>query len=419
MLRASELILEISGGEAGPVIEVADKKYFPIQPAVSLTQQQVEQVLGLSIPQQKIENILDRLCFSWKKIKTGWKIQIPSYRFDVSLPEDIIEDIARLYGYDHIPTYPIKAILGVNPEKQNTKHTSLIRQILRDQGYHEIISYSFVDQKLQSLFAPHEPFYELKNPITVDMAVMRTNLWPGLMNAFLYNKNRQQRSIRLFEIGTCFTKTHQTVREESKLSGLVGGFANREQWGEKTREVDFYDLKGNIENIFNLLNLKNKIIFKNESHPALHPGQTAAIQYQNQKIGIMGALHPTILQALGLSSPVFVFELFLDQLVQTSLKFQDISKFPEIRRDIAILVKHAIPSQDIQDTIKKAAGAWLKDIFIFDVYQGKGISPDLKSMALALVLQHPTRTLVDQEVVELMENVVRALQGQLGVELRS
>ena len=201
---------------------------------------------------------------------------------------------------------------------------------------------------------------------------------------------------------------------------MIAGFSQQEQWGNKSREVDFYDLKGHIENILSLSRPVNEIIFKPEDHPALHPGQSAAIYHADKKLGIMGALHPSLLQTLDITGKVFVFEMDLIPLLDSGLpQYRDISKFPEIRRDIAILVNQTIPAKDIQDRIKYVAGDWLKDVFIFDVYQGKGISPGLKSIALALIWQHPTRTLVDDEVTTLMQRVVMELTDQLGAELRS
>lgn len=421
--RATQLILEIAGGKAGPFIEEVSKKYLPQAVTVQLTKDKVDGVLGIKIPVNEIERIFDLLKFKHKKSRhlkeTKWEVQIPSFRFDITLPEDLIEEIARLYGYDKIPTHNIKGLLQVNQATQSAPDFYL-RQALSDQGYHEIVSYSFIASKLQSILDPNEVPRELQNPITAEMTVMRTNLWPGLINALIYNKSRQQHRVRLFEIGLCFITRNKEVLQEPRLGGLISGLALPEQWAVSSREVDFYDLKGTIENILCLFGDLNKFDFKLANHPALHPGQSAEIYYKDQKIGVLGALHPMLLQSLDLSNNAFVFELDLNLLKKGNLRhFHEISKFPEIRRDIAIVVNEAIPAKDIQDTIKKVAGDWLKYIFIFDLYQGKGISPGLKSIALALILQHPTRTLVDDEVAELMERVTTTLRGQLGAELRS
>lgn len=421
--RATQLILEIAGGKPGPVIEEVSTNDLPRLAPIKLIKNKVTDVLGVDVPNKEIENIFALLKFKPKKAsakEAAWDVQVPPYRLDMSLPEDLIEEIARLYGYDKIPTHFIKAQLKIAQHIENGSDLSFLRQSLSDQGFHEIISYSFIDKKLQELLDPKVTARELMNPITADMTVMRTNLWPGLVNALLYNKSRQQARVRLFEIGTCFVTHGTELLQQPRLGGLISGFALPEQWGVPVREADFYDLKGSIENLLALLGEPSDFSFKQDTHPALHPGQTASIYHKDQKIGLLGALHPTVLQALDLTDKVFVFELDLNLLKKAEVRhFREISKFPEIRRDIALIVNQAIPVKDIQDTIKLIAGDWLKYIFIFDVYQGKGITPGLKSVALALILQHPTRTLVDDEVAELMERVIATLRQQLGAELRS
>ena len=417
--RATQLILEISGGEAGPVIEVTSKQDLPDSKVISLHASKIAQILGVAISDQEVELIFQSLAMTFKKIKNGWQVHVPAYRFDLSLPEDLIEEIARLYGYDKIPTREIVASLQANRHEQRDQKWQLARQGLADQGFHEIISYSFVEEKLQNLLDPSSVKLNLLNPITAEMSVMRTSLWPGLINTLVYNKSRQQQRVRLFEVGMCFSQ-HDSLMQENKIAGLISGLATQEQWGAASREVDFYDLKGHIENVLRLFCTPHDVTFKHENHPALHPGQSAGIYYRNKKIGVIGGLHPSLLQTLDVSGKVFVFEMDLIPVFSTGLPlYHEISKFPEIRRDIAIIVKQTVPAKDIQDRIKYVAGDWLKDVFIFDVYQGKGISPGLKSIALALVWQHPTRTLVDDEVATLMQRVVTELTGQLGAELRS
>lgn len=418
--RATQLILDIVGGEPGPVIEVVSEEHLPSACKVSLPHEKITQILGISIPEKEVERIFHSLQMAYVFQDKTWIIDVPPYRSDIKLAEDIIEEIARLYGYDHIPTHKIKSVLQANQVEDSAQDLQALRMALCDQGYHEVISYSFVDKKLQALLDPDETPRELLNPMTADMAVMRTNLWPGLVNTLLYNKSRQQHRIRLFEIGTVFITLDHQLYQQQKWGGLMMGSAYQEQWGQPGREADFYDVKGSIENIFSLFSSKANLVFKPEVHSALHPGQTAGIYHKDQKVGIVGALHPTVLQALDLATKVFVFELDLEALQKLPLaSLREVSKFPEIRRDIAILVNQAIPAEQIQDTIKTVAGNWLQNVFIFDVYQGKGISSGLKSIALALILQHPTRTLVDDEVAALMERIIVALKGQLGAELRS
>ena len=412
--RATQLIVEIAGGEAGPVIEEISDAQLPQPVKITLPNAKIKRVLGIEIPANDIKDIFTRLSFEFALQNNQWIVTIPSYRFDMTIPEDLIEEIARLYGYDRIPTHSLVSTLSPHSDHEE-QDLSILRSALRDQSYHEIISYSFIDKPLQQLFDPQTIPTELVNPMTANMSVMRTNLWPGLINTFLYNKSRQQQRIRLFEIGTCFNVVNGKLVQEQRVAGLIAGTAHPEQWGTPSREVDFFDLKGDIANIA-------KLAYQADTHPALHPGQTAALYHQDHKIGVLGALHPSVMQALDLpqASRVYVFELSLNQLPKAGLaRFEEVSKFPEIRRDLAIMVKQTVPAKEIQDTIRKVAGDWLKDVFIFDVYQGKGISPGLKSMALGLILQHQTRTLVDDEVAQLVDRVLIELKGQLGAELRS
>ncbi len=418
--RATQLILEIAGGEPGNIIEFTSEKHLPINKKIILPVKKIETVLGIAITDEEVKRILSSLNFKTEKTKSDWVVHIPSYRFDIELAEDVIEEIARLYGYDHIPAHRIHADLQVDHASRKDNTAVLMKNILRDQGFHEIISYSFIDKKLHELFSAGEICIELLNPISSEMAVMRTNLWPGLVSTLLYNQSRQQQRVHLFEHGTCFVKTNEGILQQPRIAGIISGFNYPEQWGTQSKIVDFYDLKGNVENLLKTFCHPKDLLFVPDQHPALHPGQTAAIYIKNSKIGMMGQIHPLVLQALDLEKNVFVFELSIDQLGSVGyISAQEISKFPEIRRDLAILIKQAIPSKNIQDTIRNVAGDWLKDVFIFDVYQGKGILPGLKSVALGLILQHPSRTLVDEEVAGLMTRVINALKVQLGAELRS
>ena len=419
--RATQLILQSAGGEAGPVIDLTNKRYLPKTPRIILDEEKVTAVLGTLVPRRDVEGIFKLLGIQAKRRQTGWALIPPTYRPDMTLPEDIIEEIGRLYGFDKIPTNTLYANLQSFRQDQHVGDSRAIRQTMADLGYHEIISYSFIEPGHQALFDPSLTPQVLLNPITAEMAVMRTSLWPGLVNAMLYNLNRQQTRIRLFEQGTCFMTTGKQVQQIPRIAGLITGDCDPEQWGEKSREVDFFDLKGDLCNLLGQFKAGNDWIFKPAEHDALHPGQTAAIYHRQQKCGLIGALHPEILQKLGIpNKQTFVFEVALEALARPTLTHhQELSKFPENRRDIAILINEAVPAIEIQDTIRNVAGTWLKDVFIFDVYQGKGITPGHKSVALALIVQHPTRTLVDEEINMLMSRVVAALTEQLGAELRS
>lgn len=419
--RATQLILDNAGGSAGPITEVISKPHLPKIRTVTLTAEKLENLLGVEIPKRDIENIFKSLQFPFKRGKNKWTVKVPSYRFDITIEEDLVEEVARLYGFENIPAQALQADIEFKAHEDSSSDLRALRQVMVDQGYQEIISYSFVDKAKQALFDPETKARELQNPITADMNVMRTNMWPGLINTMLYNLNRQQSRLRLFEVGTCFIPQGKSFSQVSRIAGLITGNHLREQWGVVTRKVDFFDLKGDVLNLLQRSGEAGEWEFVAGQHPALHPGQTAYILKNGKKQGVIGALHPTVLQELGLSGErVYLFEVALNELVKESHKpVQEISKFPENRRDIAILVNQAIPITKIQDTIREVAGAWLKEVFVFDVYQGKGIAPGQRSVALALILQHPNRTLVDEEVVTLMQGVTTTLKDQFGAELRS
>ncbi len=416
MDRATELLLQITGGEAGPVIEVSEKKYLPQPKEILLRKSRIHQILKMLISDEKIELIFKNLELDCKKNSEGWRVIVPPRRFDLSLEIDLIEEIFRVYGAEHLPTHNFVAPFKINPQTEKKVSQSAVCDTLCHLGYQEVITYSFVNKKIQALLNPSVTAKELLNPITAEMDVMRTNLWPGFINTLLFNQNRQQNRIRVFEIGLRFTPDN---KQEKMLAGLISGEVLAEQWSVPKREVDFFDMKGDLQNLFLLTHAENEFTFKRAEHPALHPGQTAEIFRGDQCIGILGALHPHVLQTLQIIGKVFVFELALDLFAKASVPASaEISKFPEVRRDLALIVAQTISAEEIEKTITDVAKELLKEIFVFDVYQGKGIPDGHKSIALALTLQHSSRTLIDQEVVELLDRVVVTLKGKFNAQLR-
>ncbi len=418
--RATQLLMDIVGGQPGPVIEKCNKQFLPQPITIELRAARLQKILGYAIPHADIENILQKLGFTCQnKAITGWLVTVPARRSDITLEVDLIEEIARLSGYNKIPTTNQVGMLLMDPSLERATPLNRIRVALCDQGYQEVVTYSFVDKKLQTLLNPEQAMKELVNPINADMSVMRTNLWPGLINVLLYNQNRQQSRIQIFETGLRFLSEDQALLQQSMLGGLVCGSVSKEQWGIPSRSFDFFDIKGDLENLLSLTGIKDAVVFKPAKHPALHPGQTAEIYLADNYVGIVGAMHPSIIQTLKIEGKVFAFELLLDIFSSGLIpKFNSLSKFPEIRRDIAILIQESVPFHSIQDTIKKVAGEWLKQVEIFDVYQGKGILVGQKSIALALTLQHSSRTLIDEEVADLIERVIVSLKEKFNAELR-
>lgn len=417
--RATELLLEIVGGQPGPVIDVMHTEKLPQPATIGLRKARVSKLLGLTVPDKDIENILQRLGLTVEKTSEGWQVTAPARRSDLKIEEDLIEEIIRLYGCDKLPLRHTVSDLLIHRRPENKLSLTTIRHAFRDFGYNEVVSYSFIDKKTQALFDPDLQPKELLNPITAEMEVMRTNLWPGLIKTLMYNQNRQQSRVRIFEVGLRFILKNNSLLQENVISGLISGTAFPEQWGIPSRPIDFFDLKGDLQNVIKLTHSQNEFNFKSGHHPALHPGQTAFIYRNDKLIGLMGALHPSIAQSLDMTEKVFLFELLAEGLEPARVpRSKEISKFPENRRDLAILVDRTIPAQAIQDTIKDVAGELLRDVCVFDVYQGKGITPDHKSVALALTIQHATRTLRDEEVADLIERVIVALKDKFAAELR-
>jgi phenylalanyl-tRNA synthetase beta chain len=418
--RATELLLKITDGQPGPIIETASPAYLPQSAPIELRESQLEKILGFKIASMDIEMILKRLNFSVDKTSLGWRVLVPAVRSDISLEVDLIEEVMRLYGYEKLPANQAAATLKISQHTLDTLDLAGLRQLFCHMGYHEVITYSFVNKKTQYWLDQQSVPKELVNPITEDMTVMRTNLWPGLMNALLYNQNRQQLRVRLFEIGLRFLPQGGHLLQQKVLGGLINGPAFPEQWGVPTRTVDYFDLKGDLEKALELLTgSAGGFQFKPALHSALHPKQTAEIEYQGQNVGILGALDPRVAHELDVSEGVFLFELWLDRFPALSIPLAvNISKFPEIRRDIAIFVDQTVPVQYIQDTIKDVSGGLLREINIFDVYEGQGVPLHRKSIAVALTLQHPSRTLMEEEVAGIIYKIISALEQEFAAELR-
>ncbi|HSW68937.1 MAG TPA: phenylalanine--tRNA ligase subunit beta [Gammaproteobacteria bacterium] len=417
--RATRLILEIAGGTPGPVIDKINEKYLPQKKIITLRSDRIHKILGINFNEHQIEKILQSLGFMTEKSQEGWNVTVPARRFDITVEIDLIEEIIRIYGYDKVPEHLPVSGMQMNPFSEKKISLSVIRHLFCDKGYQEIIAYSFIDKKIQQLFDPDIQAKELLNPITTEMSVMRTSLWPGLINTLIYNQNRQQERAKIFETGLRYIVKNDVLRQQNVLSGLVCGNVFPEQWGVPARTADFYDVKGDIEHLLNLTSDMKLVEFKPAHHPALHPGQNADIYRDGMYLGVLGVLHPRLAQELSLSGTVILFELLLEGLEPAKLPhFQEISRFPEIRRDIAILVDQAVPIRLIQDTITHVAGGLLQALNIFDVYQGKGVKEGHKSVALSLTLQHSSRTLVDEEVAALMEQIIVTLKEQFAAELR-
>lgn len=418
--RVTDLLLEIVGGKAGPVSEVVNDEFLSELKVIILRRDRIERILGMKIADKDVVGILQRLGMKTETVKDGWQVIVPSWRFDIAEEIDLIEELARVYGYEQVPVHKLAAELTAKPYSETKLSLQRIRSLLVDRDYHEVITYSFVDAKLQKLLNPEYEPIELQNPISQDLAVMRTNTWPGLVKTLLYNQNRQQSRIRLFETGLCFVKENNALRQYPVLGGVATGNCYPEQWGTSKQNVDFFTVKSDLETLFQLTGCANDIHFKTAKHPALHPGRCAAIYCSKKPLGYLGELSPQIKQQLELVENVYLFELDLALVSKARItKYQKISKFPAVHRDIAIVVDEAITAQQIVDAIFAKGGDILRNVKVFDVYQGEKIAVGKKSMALNLILQHASRTLVDDEIEELVQKIVQELEQKFKIVLRS
>ncbi|WP_323157850.1 phenylalanine--tRNA ligase subunit beta [Pseudomonas fulva] len=420
MERATALLLEVVGGEAGPIVEAVSEQHLPSIAPVTLRAERIAQMLGMEMDPAQVEQLLNNLGLATEADGAGqWTVNVPSHRFDISLEVDLIEELARLYGYNNLPVRYPQARLAPQARPETRGELPNLRRLLVARGYQEAITYSFIDPKLFELFSPGVEPLLLANPISSDMAAMRASLWPGLVKAVQHNLNRQQDRVRLFESGLRFVGQLGNLAQEPMIAGVVTGSRLPEGWANGRDTIDFFDVKADVEALLGYSGALDDFTFVAGKHPALHPGQTAEIQRKGKVVGYLGALHPELAKALDLDRQVFVFELVLADVVEGRLpKFSELSKFPETRRDLALIAGRDVASQDVLDVIRDNAGEWLTDLRLFDVYQGKGIDPDRKSLAVGLTWQHPSRTLNDDEVNTTLHTILTSLEQRLNTTLR-
>jgi phenylalanyl-tRNA synthetase beta chain len=419
MERATALLLEIVGGQPGPIVEALGETHLPRPATVVLRRARIEQLLGIAIPDADVEEILGRLGMQLEATEEGWQVRAPSYRFDVAIEADLIEELARIQGYDSIPTSRPHAAMTILPEPERRADAVRAANLLVERGYHEAITFSFVDPSIQGVLDPGHAPIALANPISSDMAVMRTTLWTGLLSALGHNQRRQQPRVRLFETGLRFLQGDEGIVQEPMVAGVACGSAEPEQWGEPRRELDFFDAKADVEALLGLTGPTGDLIFESHKRPALHPGQSARITRGDMEIGWLGSLSPQVANTMGLKGRIQLFELSLAALGQGPAPgYTALSRFPAIRRDLAVVVEMSLSAGDLCLAVREAAGDLLIDLQLFDMYVGKGIDSDRKSLALGLTLQHPSRTLKDDEVDRVVDDVVRRLRDELGADLR-
>jgi phenylalanyl-tRNA synthetase beta chain len=421
MERATALLVDIVGGEPGPIIETVAADALPGSKLISLRAERIEQMLGLRLDESLVVKLLRALDLRVEPQGIGqWQVTVPIHRFDISLEVDLIEELARLYGYNRLPVRYPQVRLAPQAKAEAQVDLPLLRRLLVARGYQEAITYSFIDPKLFALFTPELQPLMLSNPMSADMAAMRASLWPGLVKAVEHNLNRQQARVRLFESGLRFVGRIDELEQQAMLAGVISGSRLPESWAHSRDEVDFYDAKADVEALLAASGAGQAFSFVAGEHSALHPGQTARIMRDGRLVGYVGAIHPALASSLGLEQPLFLFELVLAEITQGRMpRFIELSRFPEVRRDLALLVDRDTPAQQLLDDIREQAGEWLSDLKLFDVYQGKGIDPLRKSLAVGLTWQHPSRTLNDDEVSIATQNILASLAQRFNVTLRN
>ncbi len=414
--RATQLLSDIVDGQAGPVVQVAAT--VQTNPPISFRPAHLQKFLGFSLDDEKITSIFASLGIDVQHKDTQvWQVIAPTWRFDLSLEVDLIEELARIYGYQHIPVSLPSSPLTFAAQPETQLSLTRLQDLLIDRGYQEAINYSFTAPKLQQTLVPDLTAITLLNPISSELSVMRTSLWPGLLNALRYNQQRQQLRCRFFEIGVCFQLHEERLEQREYLAAVASGQSLSEQWGVANTPLDFFTMKSDLEALLSLT-AKYDIQFMPGTHPALHPGLSSNLQRDGNTIGYLGALHPKITAELDLMGPIFCFEIETAAINTRELpQFKAYSKFPMVRRDISFWIDKKYPAQAILQCVNQKAGELLQHAFFFDVYFAEQ-EPQKRSLALALCWQHPTRTLVDAEVDDLMQKVIDLLQQRFAIQLR-
>ncbi len=421
--RFTELLNQEAGGNNGPIKQTLSNKDKPENKFIFLRKNQIRKTLGVTIPNKSIVNILKRLNMELQEKDfgyEGWSVKAPSYRFDLQDECDLIEEIARIYGYEKIPESTEKQNINLQLSSLRVEKKNKISNLLCNFGYSEVVNYSFVSPAMNLLSKKsYSDALDIQNPLSIDMSVMRNSLWPGLMTNLSHNIKRQQNDICLFEIGKVFSSHKKIPDEKLVISGLAYGNRHNEQWGETTKSVDFYDVKGHLEDIFNQFQITGNISFKKIKHNMLCPGKSASIQLRNKTIGFIGELNPELSDELKLDSNPVMFELDYDALkMNKQINHIPTKYFPYSRRDLSILMDI---DMEIKSIIKMIDALKIKDlskIIIFDVYMGDKMSADKKSVALGLIFQSKSRTLKDDEIDKYMLKINQLILKEMNLIIR-
>jgi phenylalanyl-tRNA synthetase beta chain len=418
--RATELLLQIAGGKAGPTCDVLDESALPARRPVSLRSRRMAKILGTAVPDSEVNEILAKLEIEVRESnEEGWSVIPPTHRFDLEIEEDLVEEVARVYGYDRIPETTAIAAAPLLPVTESAVELSVVASILVARGYQEVITYSFVDAELNEQFCGSRGKLVLSNPISSEMSVMRSSLLPGLAKIAAANLARQRERVRIFEIGKSFHGDLDAHEEIVRIAGLVVGPVAEEQWDVQGVYADFFDIKSDVVAVLAKAGLDTRFEFEPAKAHALQPGQSARILRDGTEIGLAGRLHPALAQSLDISAPVMVFELDAKQSLRAQIPSAgSISKYPSVRRDLAIIVDEGISAAALTKAIAAVDPTLIRDVRVFDVYRGKGIEAGRKSVALGLILQETSRTLTDKDADAVVESTIAMLEQQFAAALR-
>jgi len=417
--RATALLLEIAGGKAGPLSDHVVAEHLPKNVPLLLRKSRLKKVLGTEIEGGRVSEILTNLGLATTDHAEGWSVAIPSYRFDIDVEDALVEEVARIFGYDEIPEVTAIAETPLAMATETRIDLDLVANTLVARDYQEVITYSFVGQEINTRITGTASKLVLSNPISSEMSVMRSSVWPGLLATASSNVARQQERVRIFEIGKTFHGTLKAPREVMRVAGLAYGDTAPEQWASRGQSVDFFDIKSDVVSLLEMAGPTSKFNFIAAEHPALQPGQMANILRDNDVIGVIGKLHPDIAKTFDLDKGVLVFELDTERAFATTVPVAlDVSRFPMIRRDIAVVVDDKVVAADLVAAVESAAPDLIQNVRIFDVYRGPGIEAGLKSVALGLILQETSRTLTDDDADAAMSAAVRKLQQEFAAVLR-
>ncbi|MGH8295824.1 MAG: phenylalanine--tRNA ligase subunit beta [Steroidobacteraceae bacterium] len=423
--RATELLLAIADGDAGPVVVRRSDDHMPARPAVTLRRRQLARLLGTAFDEARVRSSLEGLEMGVEPVEEGWRVVPPPHRFDIAIEADLIEEVARIAGYQAIPEADAHVPQRFRSLPSSRPPERELLEALALRGYHEAITYAFVDPQLQTRLFPDLAGVALANPIASDLSVMRVSLWPGLLKAALENQRRQQERIRLFEHGARFapagqaTDAAQATREIDTLAGIACGHRLPEQWGLPREPVDFFDVKGDLEALLVATGAQAEFTFEPGALPCLHPGRAALLKRKGRPAGRLGELHPSLIEALGFTHPPVLFELDVEAALAIEHPvYREISRFPHVRRDLAVVVDESVALSSLTDRVIFTAASLLRDLRVFDVYRGPGVEAGRKSVALGLIFQDISRTLTEDDVAGLMAAVVADLRVSLNAKIR-